>query len=98
MNTMNTSLADLAGSDAWSTTQEPSTLFTMDDGAEVAFLYSHYTLATRQGDRLAIHWQKVRIEVIGPKSGDLLRDFCKGRATHIRRDGVDILSVKMVTT
>jgi hypothetical protein len=96
---MNTTskLQDLVGSDAWTTINEPSTLFTLDDGREVSWLYTHYTMATREGDRLIIQWPRASVEITGPKVGDLLRDFCRGRATHIKSDGIDILSVGLVT-
>jgi hypothetical protein len=96
MNT-NGKLQDLVGSDAWSNVQEPSTLFTLDDGREMSWLYVHYVTATREGDRLIIQWPRATIEILGPKCGDLHRDFCKGRATNIVADGVDITSVKLLT-
>jgi hypothetical protein len=42
-------------------------------------------------------WTRAVVEITGPKVGDLLRDFCRVRATNIAADGLDILSVRVVS-
>jgi hypothetical protein len=94
---MNTGkLQDLVGSDAWSNGQEPSTFFTLDDGQHMSWVYSHYVKAICKEDELVIEWPQASIYITGPKVGELHKDFAKGRATHIKADGVDILSVKVI--
>jgi hypothetical protein len=93
---MNSRLQDLVGSEAWQTVQEPSTFFTPDDRREISLVYLHYVKATRKEDELVIEWPRVSIHITGPKVGELHKDFAKGRATHIKADGVDILSVKVI--
>ena len=43
------------------------------------------------GDVLMIEIGKGRAEIVGPKVGALHRDICKGKATLIRSDGLDII-------
>jgi hypothetical protein len=94
---MNTGkLQDLVGSDAWSNVQEPSTFFTLDDGQQMSWVYLHHVKAICKEDELVIEWPRASIHITGPKVGELHKDFSKGHATHIKADGVDILSVKVI--
>jgi hypothetical protein len=96
---MNTSgkLQDLVGSDAWEVVAEPRVMFCLDDGRNISFLYNHVGKADESGDVLLVEVGKSKVEIRGPKIKDLHKDFCRGRATHILSDGLDILSVRLVT-
>lgn len=95
---MSTKLADLEGSEAWeSGISEPRVLFCCDDGHVISFLYNHIGPASAFGDVLTIEVGKTaKIEIYGPKVASLHRDFCRAKCTHIKADGVDILSVKVI--
>jgi hypothetical protein len=97
MGAMNTKLADLEGSGAWeSGISEPRVMFCLDDGHTISFWAHHIGKADASGDALTIEVAKGKVEIVGPKVKDLHRDFCRGKATHIKADGLDILSVRMV--
>jgi hypothetical protein len=94
MNT-NGRLADLVGSDCWECVTEARTLFCLDDGRKISFLYNHIGRADESGDTLRIELGKAAIEIVGPKVKELHRDFARGKCTMIRSDGIDILSVRL---
>jgi hypothetical protein len=102
---MNTSgkLADLVGSEAWDVAAEsrraigePRIMFCLDDGHTVSMLFKEIGQAAETGETLVIEFGESKIEIFGPKVKALHRDFCRGYATMIKSDGIDIVSVKLL--
>ena len=90
-----TTLRDMVGSDAWEHVTEPSTVFCLDNGKQISWPYLHHVSAECACDKLVIVWSTGRIEITGPKCKELHRDFARNKATMIKADGRDILSVVM---
>ena len=47
-------------------------------------------------ERLLVDWDLGTLVIAGPKVLDLYDDFCSHRATSLKADGKDILSVTMI--
>jgi len=93
---MNTKLADLVGSNAWETVSESRVMICLDDGHAISFAWHQIGKADESGDLLVIEAGKRKVEITGPKVKELHRDFCRGKCTMIRSDGVGILNVRLV--
>jgi hypothetical protein len=96
---MNTTgnLQDLVGSDGWELVTEPRVMFCLDDGHNISFLFNHIGKADESGDVLVVDLGKGKVEIVGPKVKELHRYFCRGKCTMIKSDGLDVLSVRLLT-
>jgi hypothetical protein len=93
---MNTKLQDLGGSDCWEVVGDPRVMFVCDGGRTISFLQHHLGKAEQSGDMLTIEVVKGKVKIGGPKVKELHRDFCRGKCTMIKADGVDITSVNFI--
>ena len=85
-------------SNAWESEQAEVVRFWTDDGDSWGFLF-HYLTAihySAKHERLLITWTLGTLVIAGPKVLDFYYDFCNHRATSLKSDGKDILSVAMV--
>jgi hypothetical protein len=85
-------------SNAWESEQAEVVRFCTDDGDSWGFLF-HYLTAihySAKHERLLITWTLGTLVIAGPKVLDFYYDFCNHRATSLKSDGKDILSVAMV--
>ena len=85
-------------SPCWRPDAEPIVRFWMDDGTCVGIPF--FSVAgclydpNEQALSIALHGRSIIIA--GPKTGAFFDAFCKQRATQIRADGVDIVSVRFI--
>ncbi|MBV8143174.1 MAG: hypothetical protein JOZ60_14135 [Verrucomicrobia bacterium] len=85
-------------SPCWRPDAEPIVRFWMDDGMCVGIPF--FSVAgclfhpNEQALSIALHGRSIII--VGPKTEAFFDAFCKQRATQIRADGVDIVSVRFI--
>jgi hypothetical protein len=81
----------------WEEHQAEIVRFWTDSGDCWGFLFHHLcgTFYSDQNQRLLIDWPVGTIVVTGPKTLEFYEQFSNHRATLIKADGKDILSVKM---
>ena len=95
------SLKELCGSQQssfpWEEQQAEIVRFWTDSGDCWGFLFHHVSgiLCSARDERLLIDWALGTIVVTGPKSLEFYEQFSNHRATLIKADGKDILSVRM---
>ena len=85
-------------SNAWESEEAEVVRFWTDDGDSWGFLF-HYLTAihySAKHERLLITWTLGTLVIAGPKVLEFYDDFCNHRATSLKSDGKDILSVTMV--
>ena len=85
-------------SNAWEDQQAEIVGFWTDDGDSWGFLF--HRLATihynARNERLLLDWDLGTLVIAGPKVLEFYDDFCSHRATSLKADGRDILSVAMI--
>ena len=81
----------------WEEQQSEIVRFWTDSGDCWGFLFHHVfgTLYSARDERLLIDWALGTIVVTGPRTLEFYEQFSNHRATLIRADGKDILSVRM---
>jgi hypothetical protein len=81
----------------WEENQAEIVRFWTDSGDCWGFLFHHLSGAyyNVKKQRLLIYWPVGTIVVTGPKALEFYEQFSNHRATLVRADGKDILSVKM---
>ena len=81
----------------WEEQQSEIVRFWTDSGDCWGFLFHHVsgTLYSARDERLLIDWALGTIVVTGPRTLEFYEQFSNHRATLIRSDGKDILSVQM---
>jgi hypothetical protein len=82
---------------AWEEQAPPVVRFWTDDGDSWAFVF-HHLVGVHYGARqeqLSITWPLGTIVITGSKVSAFYEDFCNHRATSVKADGKDILSVTM---
>jgi hypothetical protein len=81
----------------WEEQQAEIVRFWTDSGDCWGFLFHHVSgiLYSARDERLLIDWALGTIVVTGPRTLEFYEQFSNHRATLIRADGKDILSVKM---
>jgi len=81
----------------WEEQQTEIVRFWTDSGDCWGFLFHHVsgTYYSAKERRLLIDWPLGTIAVTGPKTLEFYEQFSNHRATLLRADGKDILSVKM---
>jgi hypothetical protein len=95
------SLKELYGSQLssfpWEEQQAEIVRFWTDSGDCWGFLFHHVSgiLYSVRDERLLIDWALGTIVVTGPKALEFCEQFSSHRATLLRADGKDILSVRM---
>jgi hypothetical protein len=85
-------------STGWESEEAQVVRFWTDDGDSWGFLF-HYLTAihySAKHDRLLITWTLGTLVIKGPKVLEFYDDFCNHRATALKADGKDILSVTMM--
>ena len=85
-------------SNAWESEEAAVVRFWTDDGDSWGFLF-HYLTAihySAKHERLLITWMLGTLVIAGPKVLEFYDDFCNHRATALKADGKDILSVTMM--
>ena len=85
-------------SNSWESEEAEVVRFWTDDGDSWGFPF-HYLTAIHYSvrhKRLLITWTLGTVVIAGPKVLEFYDDFCKHRATSLKVDGKDILSVTMV--
>jgi hypothetical protein len=85
-------------SNAWDDQQAEIVRFWTDDGDSWGFLFHrlaavHYNA---RSEHLLIDWDLGTLVIAGPKVLDFYDDFCNHRASLVKPDGKDILSVTML--
>ncbi len=85
-------------SNAWEEQQAEVVRFWTDDGDSWGFLFHrlgavHYNA---RNERLLLDWDLETLVIAGPKALDFYDDFCNHRATSLKADGKDIISVTML--
>ena len=85
-------------SKAWDSEEAEAVRFWTDDGDSWGFLFHHLTAIhySARHERLLITWTLGTVVIAGPKVLEFYEDFCSHRATSLKSDGKDILSVAMV--
>ena len=85
-------------SNAWESEAADVVRFWTDDGASWGFPF-HYLTAihySARHERLLITWTLGTLVIAGPKVLEFYDDFCNHRATSLKSDGEDILTVTIV--
>jgi hypothetical protein len=84
--------------DPWSTKTEPMVRIRADDGKTYCAIFQHTAAVyDEEGRSFTIQSCHGHIQVTGPGTGDLLKDYCVGRATNIRTNGAEITSVRVLS-
>jgi hypothetical protein len=85
-------------STAWESEQADVIRFWTDNGNSWGFLFHHLTAISYSArhERLLITWTLGTLLIAGPKVLEFYDDFCNHRATSLKADGKDILSVTIV--
>jgi hypothetical protein len=85
-------------SSAWESEQADVISFWTDDGDSWGFLFHHLTGIhySSRHERLLVTWALGTLLIAGPKVHEFYEDFRNHRATLLKADGKDILSVRMV--
>lgn len=83
--------------DAWEGVAEPRCLICLDTGLEIGWNFQHVQQTVRDGETLRIHGPTGVIEIVGPAARELHREFCRAKSTLIKTDGLDLLSVRLLT-
>jgi hypothetical protein len=83
---------------AWSNKAEPMVRIRADDGKTYCAIFQHTAAVyDEEGRSFTIHCGHGHIRIEGPGTGDLVKDFCGGRATMIQMNGAEITSVRVLS-
>jgi hypothetical protein len=85
------------GSEAWKEQSDPIFRF-WTEGDWWGFPFFSLSASRYFGDKetLCLYWPLGTVVITGPKALDFYAEFCAQRATSVKSDGKDILSVTLV--